>query len=54
LTTSSKGPWRHSTRKSRSIAFTVAALGLAGAGLVNAVDDAFLNVERVVGDGWTA
>ncbi|HET9446654.1 MAG TPA: hypothetical protein VFO35_10370, partial [Steroidobacteraceae bacterium] len=33
---------------------TVAALGLAAAGLVYAVDDAFLNVERVAGDGWTA
>ena len=38
----------------RSIALTGAALALAAAGLVNAVDDAFLNVERVAGDGWTA
>ncbi len=38
----------------RSIALTVAALGLAAAGLVYAVDDAILNVERVAGDGWTA
>jgi hypothetical protein len=38
----------------RSIAFAAAALALAAAGLVNAVDDANLTVERVVGDGWTA
>jgi hypothetical protein len=38
----------------RSIALTGAVLALAAAGLVNAVDDAFLNVERVAGDGWTA
>ncbi len=50
----SKGPWPLSTRKTRSIALTLAALGLAAAGLVYAVDDAFLNVEQVVGDGWTA
>jgi hypothetical protein len=36
----------------RSIALAAAAL--AAAGLVNAVDDASLSVQRVGGDGWTA
>ena len=38
----------------RSIALAAAALALAAAGLVNAVDDASLSVQRVGGDGWTA
>ena len=38
----------------RSIALTGAALALAAAGLVNAVDDTILTVERVAGDGWSA
>jgi hypothetical protein len=38
----------------RPIALTVAVLGLTAAGLVNAIDDATLSVERVGGDGWTA
>jgi hypothetical protein len=54
LTALSKGPWPLSTRKNRPIAVTVAALALAAAGLVNAVDDATLRLERVDGDGWTA
>jgi hypothetical protein len=54
LTASSKGPWPLSTRKNRPIAFTAAALALAVAGLVNALDDATLSVERVDGAGWTA
>jgi hypothetical protein len=36
------------------MAFAAAALALAAAGLVNAVDDASLTIERVGGDGWTA
>jgi len=36
------------------MAFAAATLALAAAGLVNAVDDASLTVERVVGDGWSA
>ena len=36
------------------MAFAAAPLALAVAGLVNAVDDANLAVERVVGDGWVA
>ena len=39
---------------SRSIAFAAAALALAVAGLVNAVDDASLSIERAGGDGWSA
>ena len=38
----------------RSIAFAAAALALAAAGLVNAVDDASLSVAQVNGDGWVA
>ena len=38
----------------RSIAFAAAALALATAGLVNAVDDASLSVAQVNGDGWVA
>ena len=38
----------------RSIALTGAALALSAAGLVYAVDDTILNVERVAGDGWSA
>jgi len=38
----------------RSFAFAAAALALAAAGLVNAVDDASLKIERVAGDGWSA
>jgi hypothetical protein len=54
LTASSKGPGPLSIRKTRSIAFAAAALALAVAGLVNAVDDASLTLERVGGDGWSA
>lgn len=38
----------------RAIVLAAAALAFAAAGLVKAVDDAGLNVERVAGDGWTA
>jgi hypothetical protein len=38
----------------RPIFLIVASLALGTAGLVNAVDDATLTVERVAGDGWTA
>lgn len=38
----------------RPIVIAAALLTLASAGLVNAVDDASLSVERVGGDGWTA
>jgi hypothetical protein len=36
------------------IVLAAAALALATAGLVNAVDDASLSMERVAGDGWSA
>jgi hypothetical protein len=42
------------TGRTRSFAFAAAALTLAVAGLVNAVDDASLRIERVGGDGWSA
>jgi hypothetical protein len=38
----------------RSVAFAAAALALAAAGLVNAVDDASLTIAQVGGDGWSA
>ncbi|HKR34700.1 MAG TPA: hypothetical protein VJT10_07670 [Steroidobacteraceae bacterium] len=38
----------------RLILLAAASLALGAAGLVNAVDDANLNVERIAGDGWTA
>ena len=38
----------------RSIALAAAALALAAAGLVQAVDDASLSVQQVGGDGWVA
>jgi hypothetical protein len=38
----------------RLILLTAASLALGAAGLVNAVDDANLSVERVTGDGWSA
>lgn len=38
----------------RPILFAAASLALGTAGLVNAIDDAGLSVERVAGDGWTA
>ena len=54
LSASSKGPWPLSTRKIRAILFAAVLLGLGAAGLVQAVDDANLSVERIAGDGWTA
>ncbi len=38
----------------RAIALAVAALALVAAGLVNAIDDASLSIQRIGGDGWTA
>jgi hypothetical protein len=38
----------------RLILLAAASLALGAAGLVKAVDDANLNVERIAGDGWTA
>lgn len=38
----------------RLILFAAALLALGAAGLVNAVDDANLSVERIAGDGWSA
>jgi hypothetical protein len=38
----------------KPIHFAAASLALGAAGLVNAIDDAGLRVERVSGDGWTA
>jgi hypothetical protein len=38
----------------RAILFAAALLALGAAGLVQAVDDASLSVERVGGDGWSA
>lgn len=38
----------------RLILLAAATLALGAAGLVNAVDDANLSVERVAGDGWSA
>lgn len=38
----------------RLILLAAASLALGAAGLVNAVDDANLAVERIAGDGWTA
>ena len=38
----------------RVVLFAAVLLGLGAAGLVQAVDDANLSVERIAGDGWTA
>ena len=38
----------------RAILFAAVLFGLVAAGLVQAVDDASLSVERIAGDGWSA